>query len=141
MDRIRLKPINDASSDILHGFTAPESIERGSSLPTDGWSGYSGIDSLGYTHKITRIKGRKASDLLPHVHIVVSLLKRWILCTHQGSVSKKHIGYYLDEFTFRFNLRTSRYRGKLFYRLLENAVAIGPTTYEDFVNSGNLEEG
>ena len=140
MGRIRLSQINDASSDSLHSFTI-ESIERGSNLHTDGWSGYSGIESLGYTHTITKIKGRKASDLLPHVHIVVSLLKRWILGTHQGSVSKKHIGYYLDEFTFRFNRRTSSYRGKLFYRLLENAVLIGPTTYEDFVNSGNLQEG
>ena len=104
-------------------------------------SGYSGIESLGYTHTITRINGNKASDLLPHVHTVVSLLKRWILGTHQGSVSKKHLGYYLDEFTFRFNRRTSNYRGKLFYRLLENAVLIGPTIYEDFVNSGNLQEG
>lgn len=140
MGRIRLSQINDASSDSLHSFTI-ESIERGSNLHTDGWSGYSGIESLGYTHTITKIKGRKVSDLLPHVHIVVSLLKRWILGTHQGSVSKKHIGYYLDEFTFRFNRRTSSYRGKLFYRLLENAVLIGPTTYEDFVNSGNLQEG
>jgi transposase-like protein len=137
--RIRLSQINDASSDSLHSFTI-ESIERGSTIHTDGWSGYSGIESLGYTHTITKIKGRKVSDLLPHVHIVVSLLKRWILGTHQGSVSKKYISYYLDEFTFRFNRRTSSYRGKLFYRLLENAVLIGPTTYEDFVNSGNLQE-
>ena len=92
------------------------------------------VDSLGYIHKITKVKDKKASDLLPHVHIVVSLLKRWILGTHQGSVSKKHIDYYLDEFTFRFNRRTSSYRGKLFYRLLENVVLIGPTTYENFVN-------
>ena len=140
MGRIRLSQINDASSDSLHSFTI-ESIERGSTLHTDGWSGYSGIESLGYTHTITKIKGRKASDLLPHVHIVVSLLKRWILGIHQGSISKKHVGYYLDEFTFRFNRKTSSYRGKLFYRLLENAVLIGPTTYEDFVNSGNLQEG
>ena len=135
MGRIRLKRISDASSDSLHGF-AVESIERNSTLHTDGWKGYSGLDSLGYIHKITKVKDKKASDLLPNVHIVVSLLKRWILGTHQGSVSKKHIDYYLDEFTFRFNRRTSSYRGKLFYRLLENAVLIGPTTYENFVNRG-----
>jgi transposase-like protein len=135
MGRIRLKRITDASSDSLHGFIS-ESIEKGSTLHTDGWKGYSGLDSLGYIHKITKVKDNKASDLLPHVHIVVSLLKRWILGTHQGSVSKKHIDYYLDEFTFRFNRRTSSYRGKLFYRLLENAVLIGPTTYENFVNRG-----
>lgn len=140
MGRIRLKPINNASSDSLHSFVI-DAIEVGSTIHTDGWSGYSGIDSLGYTHTITKIKGKSASDLLPHVHIVASLLKRWILGTHQGSVSKKHLGYYLDEFTFRFNRRTSSYRGKLFYRLLENAVLIGPTTNEEFINSGNLQEG
>ena len=140
MGRIRLKPINNASSDSLHSFVI-DAIEVGSTIHTDGWSGYSKIDSLGYTHTITKIKGNSASDLLPHVHIVASLLKRWILGTHQGSVSKKHLGYYLDEFTFRFNRRTSSYRGKLFYRLLENAVLIGPTTNEEFINSGNLQEG
>ena len=135
--RIRLKQIDDASSDSLHGFTV-EFIEKGSTLHTDGWKGYSGLDSLGYIHKITKVKGKKASDLLPYVHTVVALLKRWILGTHQGSVSKKHIDYYLDEFTFRFNRRTSSYRGKLFYRLLENAVLIGPTTYENFINRGEV---
>lgn len=133
MGRIRLKRINDASSDSLHGFII-DSVGKGSTIHTDGWSGYSGLESLGYNHEITKVKGKKASELLPHVHIVVSLLKRWILGTHQGSVSEKHIDYYLDEFTFRFNRRTSSYRGKLFYKLLENAVLIEPTTYRDFVN-------
>ena len=117
----------------MYGFTV-EFIEKSSTLHTDAWKGYSGLDSLGYIHKITKVKGEKASDLLPYVHIVVSLLKRWILGTHQGSVSKKYINYYLDEFTFRFNRRTSSYRVKLFYRLLENAVLIGPATYKNFVN-------
>ena len=63
---------------------------------------------------------------MPRVHRVASLLKRWILGTHQGAVSHEHLGFYLDEFTFRFNRRTSRYRGKLFYRLLQQAVQTGP---------------
>ena len=45
------------------------------------------------------------SEMLPRVHRVVSLLKRWLLGTHQGAVSRAHLDYYLDEFTFRFNRR------------------------------------
>jgi len=70
---------------------------------------------------------------MPRVHRVSSLMKRWLLGTHQGSVSPKHLDYYLDEFTFRFNRRTSTHRGKLFFRLMEQAVTSGPTTYGDVV--------
>jgi len=74
------------------------------------------------------VKGRdaSASEALPRVHQVISLLKRWLLGTHQGAVSHAHLDYDLDEFTFRFNRRTSRHRGKLFYRLVEQAVAVDP---------------
>jgi hypothetical protein len=64
---------------------------------------------------------------------VTSLLKRWLLGTHQGAVSRAHLDYYLDEFTFRFNRRGSRSRGKLFYRLLQQAVAIEPTPYKHLI--------
>lgn len=132
--RMRLAVINDASSSSLQRFVR-ECVEPGSTVKTDGWSGYNGLESLGYTHEVYKITGQElqASELLPNVHLIISLLKRWILGTHQGSVSKKHYGYYLDEFTFRFNRRTSASRGKLFYRLLENAVCIKPTTYGDLV--------
>ena len=75
--------------------------------------------------------GRK--PMLPHVHTVISLLKRWLLGTLQGSCSKEYIGYYLDEYTFRFNRRKSKSRGMLFYRLLQNAVQVAPVTYEDII--------
>ncbi len=75
----------------------------------------------------------KATDILPRVHLVVSLLKRWLIGTHQGAVSHEHMDYYLDEFTFRFNRRTSRHRGKLFYRLLEHAMETKPIPYKDLV--------
>ena len=74
-------------------------------------------------------------DLLPHCHRVASLLKRWMIGTHQGAISHEHLDYYLDEYTFRFNRRTSRHRGKLFYRLVQQAVAIEPTSYKDMVNN------
>ena len=78
-----------------------------------------------------------ASKLPPHVHRVASLLKRWLLGTHQGAVNADHLDYYLDEFTFRFNRRTSRSRGKLFYRLLQQTVEIAPTPYNRMIGGTN----
>jgi hypothetical protein len=63
---------------------------------------------------------------MPGVHRVASLLKRWILGTHQGSVGFEHLQSYLEEFTFRFNRRMSKSRGLVFRRLLEQAVVTGP---------------
>jgi transposase-like protein len=126
--------IPDASSRSLHSFIR-ESIEPGSTIHTDGWEGYSGLDKIGYHHEITplRNKSKSASELLPRVHRVISLLKRWLMGTHQGAISHEHLGYYLDEFVFRFNRRKSHYRGKLFYRLIEQAVQIDPATYHSIV--------
>ncbi len=107
-----------------HEIGNREAIEPGTTVHTDGWDGYAGLESHSYSHKITVLRGRgknAASELLPRVHIVASLLKRWLLGTHQGSVSLQHLDYYLDEFTFRFNRRKSSFRGKLFYRLVEQA--------------------
>ena len=139
--RIRVGAVDDASSNCLHRFIQ-ESIEAGSTVSTDDWKGYQGLNKKGYARKVTIAKQSKKSDLLPHVHIVISLLKRWLLGTHQGSVSPEHMKYYFDEFTFRFNRRTSRYRGKLFYRLIQQAVAIPPVSYNEIVkredgNNGN----
>lgn len=132
--RIRMRRIMDASSKSLHGFI-DESIEPGSVVHTDGWQGYAGLEPKGYRHDVTVLKGRKESalELLPRVHWVVSSLKRWLLGTHQGAVSREHLDYYLDEFTFRFNRRDSRSRGKLFYRLLQQAVAVEPSPYRSMV--------
>lgn len=132
--RIRMRRIRDASSDSLHPFVL-DVVEQGSVVHTDGWEGYTGLDMKGYTHEVTVMKRKKesASELLPRVHRVVSLLKRWLMGTHQGAVSPEHLDYYLDEFTFRFNRRTSRHRGKLFYRLLQQAVVIDPMPYKTMV--------
>lgn len=97
---------------------------------TDGWKGYNGLESIGYIHEIVRPSAEIGKDLLPNCHRIASLLKRWLLGTHQGAVSQEHLDYYLDEYTFRFNRRTSTHRGKLFYRLLQNAVRVGPTTFD-----------
>lgn len=132
--RIRMQRIKDASSNSLHPFVL-DVVEPGSVVHTDGWEGYTGLGMKGYTHDVTIIKGKKQSalELLPRVHRVVSLLKRWLMGTHQGAVSPEHLDYYLDEFTFRFNRRTSRHRGKLFYRLLQQAVVIDPSPYKTIV--------
>lgn len=132
--RIRMRRIPDATADSLQAFVQA-AVAPGSLLHTDGLLSYDRLEKHGYRHRITFLKGRKesASELLPRVHRVVSLLKRWLLGTHQGAVSRAHLDYYLDEFTFRFNRRTSRHRGKLFYRLVQQAVAVDPAPYASLV--------
>jgi transposase-like protein len=133
--RIRMRRIPDASGPSLHRFIE-DSIEPGSVIHTDGWQGYKGLQAKGYRHDVTILEGRKeiALELLPRVHWVVSSLKRWLLGTHQGAVSQEHLDYYLDEFTFRFNRRASGSRGKLFYRLLQQAVTVDPVPYRSMVH-------
>ena len=129
--RVRFKIIKDASSNSLLPFIE-ETIEKGSSVVTDGWSGYSSLSqNTDYMHlpKVISGSGMQAHELLPHVHMVDSLVKRWINGTHQGKISPKHLEYYLDEFAFRFNRKMSTHRGKLFYRLMQQAVNSPPMTY------------
>lgn len=139
--RIRLARVADGSTPSLHGFIQ-QAIAPGSTVHTDGWAPYQGLEKLGYSHTISRLKdqGKEAAvELLPRVHRVASLLKRWLLGTHQGAVGPTHLEYYLDEFTFRFNRRRSASRGKLFFRLLEQAVQVKPVTYDNIVgNTTNL---
>lgn len=132
--RIRIRRVHDASGPNLLCFVKDE-IEPGSTVHTDGWAGYEGISSHGYPRKITNIKrsGRHAHELLPRVHRVASLLKRWLLGTHQGGVQLSHLDYYLDEFTFRFNRRASGSRGMLFYRLLQQAAGIAPVPFRALI--------
>jgi len=125
--RIRLQRVEGPSAECLLGFIE-KSITPGSLVHTDGWRAYGGLPSKGYEHQVTRLKiaGKPGHELLPRVHRVASLLKRWWLGTHQGAIRAEHLDYYLDEFTFRFNRRLSRARGKLFYRLVQQAVEVEP---------------
>lgn len=134
LGRIRLRRIKDASAESLQAFI-DEAIEPGSLLHTDGWAGYHPVSTHGYRHQVTVLRRQQASPsrLLPHVHRIVSLLRRWLLGTHQGAVTPAHLDYYLDEFTFRFNRRTSRHPGKLFFRLAQQAVAVVPAPYTSLV--------
>jgi len=132
--RIRVRSAPDASAESLIPFVE-DSIEPGSVVHTDVWLGYEPLERKGYQHQITFLRGhrRSASELLPRVHRVVSLLKRWLMSTHQGAVSHEHLDYYLDEFTFRFNRRRSKARGLLFYRLLQQAVEVAPVPYRRLI--------
>lgn len=125
--RIRLRRVPDASGKSLCG-AVEEAVESGSTVHTDGWQAYRGLVALGYRQQVDREEGEVGTHPLPLVHRVSSLLQRWMLGTHQGAIRPSHLDYYLDEFTFRFNRRTSRSRGKLFYRLAQHAVAIDPVT-------------
>jgi transposase-like protein len=133
--RIRMRQMADASAESLLPFVRA-SAEPGSLIHTDGWLGYLPLERNGYYHEVTFLKGKKKtpSELLPRVHRIITLLKRWLLGTHQGAVSHKHLDYYLDEFTFRFNRRRSRSRGKLFFRLAQQAVAVDPIPYDRIVH-------
>jgi len=132
--RIRMRRVQNASAASLHPFVE-DTIEPGSVVHTDGWEGYVGLEKKGYHHEVTVLARHKesASELLPHVHHVVALLKNWMAGTLHDGVSHEHLDYYLDEFTFRFNRRTSGSRGKLFYRLMQHAVQVGPAPYKTMV--------
>jgi len=110
-------------------------IEPGSLLLTDGLSSYAGAIGSDYLQQSFPVKGsgKQAHELLPGVHRVASLVKRWLLGTHQGAVEVDHMQAYLDEFTFRFNRRSSRARGMLFYRLLQRALEKGPLPFQALV--------
>ena len=124
--RIRLQRVANTSGQSLCG-AVEQCVAPGSLVHTDGLSSYNGLAALGYRHEVIRKgQGEVGENPLPRVHRVASLLKRWILGTHQGAIQPSHLDYYLDEYTFRFNRRTSRSRGKLFYRLAQQAVAIAP---------------
>ena len=136
--KVRLCVIPDAAKESLIPFIK-NNIEPGSEVITVGRSSYSSLSSIGYTHTVYVQKKKKSEDeeILPHVRLVISLLKRWLLGTHQGAVSDKHMQAYLDEYTFRFNRRKDAKRGLLFYRLLEGAASSDPLTYNDLVNVTN----
>ncbi len=128
--RIRLRRVTDVSAASLVPFVC-EVIEPGAIVMTDGWQSYNAIVDHGYRREKTIIaaNGDPAHVSMPAVHRVASLLKRWLLGTHQGAVGTEHLDAYLNEFTFRFNRRASRRRGLLFHRLLEQAVVTGPVTW------------
>ena len=135
--RCRMQILADGSAASLHPFVT-SCIEPGAKVITDAWMGYHGLAGLGYAHerrsqRAAHARGEDPGKLLPAVHRVASLVKRWLLSTHQGSVDEAHLQSYLDEFVFRFNRRRSRSRGLVFYRVLELAAGHDPVRYRDIV--------
>lgn len=139
--RIRLRRVPDVSGESLVGFIR-QVVLPGSVILTDGWKGYDSLPRHGYTREKTVLSasGDPAHVALPGVHRIAALVKRWLGGTHQGAVSNKHLDYYLDEYTFRFNRRTSKARGLLFYRLLQQAVQLRPVPYRQ-LTAGQQERG
>jgi transposase-like protein len=137
--RIRLRHIPQVTKASLHGFIA-EAIEPGNTVRTDGLPAYLGLEGYVHDRQVQRHQP-EGEHLLPRVHQVVSLLKRWLLGTHQGAIGHGHLEYYLDEFTFRFNRRRSASRGKLFYRLVQQAVQVEPAPFVSLIKSQSLGAG
>jgi transposase-like protein/ribosomal protein L37AE/L43A len=129
--RIRMERIANFDRATLHGFIS-ENVEPGSTVHTDGLNSYRQMVGYNHDRRVQRQQD-EGEHLLPRVHRAVSLLKRWMLGTHQGAIGQQHLDDYLNEFVFRFNRRKSASRGKLFYRLVQHAVAIKPTTYDELV--------
>ncbi|MBR8189241.1 IS1595 family transposase [Burkholderia vietnamiensis] len=130
--RIRLRQIEAESIASVEPFVR-EVVEPGSVLRTDGAAIYRALHE-DYVHEPTALNSQMPEGIpahipLPGVHRVASLLKRWLLGTHQGAVKPAQLEHYLDEFVFRFNRRASRSRGLLFYRLLQQAVQTESVTY------------
>ena len=133
LSKIRAKCIPNASKVELHAFIK-ENVAEGSTLIRDDWSGYYGIDDEGYHSEITKAsKATSEDDKLPHIHLAISLIKRWILGTYQGSIDQFNLQTYLEEFTFRFNRKDSHNRGWLFYRMVQGAMATEPHPYESLL--------
>jgi len=126
--RIRLRHIPDTNRATLHGFIQ-QSIEPGSTVVTDGLQAYRELEGYVHDRQIQNHQQPEAEHLLPRVHRVISLLKRWLLGTHQGGIAHEHLDDYLNEFTFRFNRRSSNSREKLFYRLAQQAVEVAPAPF------------
>lgn len=140
LGRIRMRRIPNLSKTSLHGFIG-DVVASGSTVVTDGYNAYLGLKN--YRHDRRNQHGEPTVDepVMPGVHQVVSLLKRWLMGTHQSSISHAHLDAYLQEFTFRFNRRTSASRGKLFYRLMQQAAQIEPVTFQAIVSPQQVGVG
>jgi transposase-like protein len=134
LGRVRMRIVPEATRTHIFDFIEA-AVAKGATIRTDGWNLYNTLPDLGYVHESIAVSrsGSQAHTVLPGVHRVASLLKRWIAGTLHYGISHEHLEYYLDEFTFRFNRRNSTRRGLLFYRLLDQAVHAEPLPFEELV--------
>ena len=134
LGRLRLAVVPDVSARSLEGFLAT-AVARPATIATDGWAGYGGLEAMGYGHEPLNLAASwgDAALRLPAIHLVFGLAKRWLLGTHHGAVSAKHLPAYLDEFVFRFNRRTAKNLSHRFARVIQQAVRTRPITYHAIV--------
>ena len=127
LGRVRFRCVPSADAEHAEPFVR-DYVEPGTRVVTDGLPTYKGLKGAGFDHQpfVMARDPETTRQQLHHVHLVVSLLKRWLSGTHQGAVTPAHLQSYLDEFAFRFNRRLSTHRGKLFYRLTQQAVTGRP---------------
>lgn len=131
-ERVRFRCVPSATKSSLLEFVK-DYVAPGSTIVTDGLLAYKSLEKAGFKHERHRTSGDPEElEQLGHAHLVVSLLKRWLEGTHQGAIRPSHLQAYLDEFSFRFNRRLSTHRGKLFYRLMQQAVTTRPPGIKDF---------
>jgi transposase-like protein len=135
LGRLRLAIVPDASANSLGGFLA-QNVAVPAVVATDGWSGYGRLAAAGYAHEPINLTASWGDAVLrlPAIHLVFGLAKRWLLGTHHGAVSTKHLQAYLDEYVFRFNRRTAKRIAHRFARLIEQAVQTPPVTYRRIVH-------
>jgi transposase-like protein len=130
--RVRFRCVPSAQKGCLLEFVQ-DYVSPGATIVTDGLMVYKGLQGAGFQHERHVNSGDlEAMDHVGHVHLVVSLLKRWLDGTHHGAIRSSHLQSYLDEFAFRFNRRLSTHRGKLFYRLMQQSVTARPPGIKDF---------
>ena len=134
LGRLRLQSVADASAESLKGFLTAN-VAPAAAVTTDGWQGYAGLGQAGYDHEAINLRTSwgDAVQHLPAIHLVFGLAKRWLLGTHHGAVSPKHLQAHLDEHVFRFNRRTAKSIGHRFARLVEQAIATPPASYRNIV--------
>jgi len=132
LGRVRLQMIKQRDRETIAKFTW-ENVRPGSAVATDGYQGYMELANRGYEHR----PHTKDWNALPGIHRVFGLLQRWILGTHQGAVSRKHLPAYLEEYTFRFNRRRSSSPGRLFARLIEQAAYTRGETWRQLVHDAD----
>lgn len=142
LGRVRIRVIPDTKRRTLEEFVS-DVAAPGAIIHTDAKKEYDRLDQLGYEHVVSNQKDspHPAHVNMPGVHRVASLVKRWVLGTHQGGLARQHLDAYLDEFTFRFNRRASRNRGLVFYRLLQQCLSTRPLTRETIVFSRRGQRG
>src|SRR5258705_11193219 len=114
-----MAPVAEASAESLQAFVSAN-VEPGATVITDAWQSYRGLEKKGYMHdrrsqRAGSARGENPGALLPGVHRIGSLSKRWLLGTPQRAVDAAHLASYLQECGFRFNRRRSPQRGLLFY--------------------------